>query len=87
MSDLSDTLEHRLHRQITEQILRETRIEEQVAAALQKIDLPPPEDLRAVVDHALADQPAAFWRAAIAQVADQLLVADRPPDAWSESGA
>ena len=33
--DLSETLEDRLHRQITEQILREARIEEKVAAALQ----------------------------------------------------
>ena len=34
------TLEIRLHRQITEQILREAGIEEKVAAALQAIDLP-----------------------------------------------
>ena len=44
-NDLSETLEVRLHRQITEQILREARIEEKVAAALQKMDLPVPEEL------------------------------------------
>jgi hypothetical protein len=76
-NDLRDTLEHRLYRQITEQILREARVEERVAAALGRIDLPVPEDLQAVVDHALADEPAASWRAAIAQVADRLLAVVR----------
>jgi hypothetical protein len=78
-NDLSGALEHRLHRQITEQILREARIEEQVAATLSQIDLPLPQDLRAVVGHALAEQPAASWRAAIAQVADQLLAVHGGP--------
>jgi hypothetical protein len=73
--DLSDTLEHRLHRQITEQILREAGIEERVAAALQEIDLPMPEDLRAVVHRALAGEPAASWHSAIERVADRLLTA------------
>ena len=44
-NDLSETLEGRLHRQITERILREARIEEKVAAALQTMDLPLPEEL------------------------------------------
>jgi hypothetical protein len=74
-NDLSETLEHRLHRQITEQILREARIEERVAAALQEIVLPLPEGLRTAVDDALTHQPAASWRAAIALMADQLLAA------------
>ena len=73
--DLSDTLEHRLHRQITEQILREARIEERVTAALGRIDLPVPEVLRAVVQQALARQPAASWRAVVERVADRLLAA------------
>ena len=85
-NDLSDTLEHRLHRQITEQILREARIEERVAAALQEIDLPLPEDLHAVVDRAFADQPAASWRVAVARVADQLLVAHGSTGAPQEHG-
>jgi hypothetical protein len=62
---LSNTLEHQLHRQIAEQILREARLEERVAAALGRINLPLPEDLHAVVDNALTKQPAASWRAAI----------------------
>jgi hypothetical protein len=41
--------------------------------------LPLPQDLPAVVDHALAEQPAASWRAAIAQVADRLLAAHGGP--------
>ena len=47
--DLIDTLQGRLHRQITEQILREAGIEERVAAALRVIDLPQHRELRAVV--------------------------------------
>jgi hypothetical protein len=86
MNDLSDALEHRLHRQITEQILRAARIEERVAAALQEIALPPPDDLRAVVDHALADHPAASWRAAIERVADRLLAAEEAEVAAWERG-
>jgi hypothetical protein len=85
-NDLSDTLEHRLHRQITEQILREARIDERVAAALNQIDRPVPEDLHAVVDHALAGQPAVSWRAAIAQVADRLLAVQSCAGALPESG-
>ena len=84
--DLSETLEHRLHRQITEQILREARIEERVAAALREIDLPLPEDLRAVVRPALADQPAASWRAAVERVADRLLATQGCAGASPESG-
>jgi hypothetical protein len=86
-SSLSDTLEHRLHRQITEEILREAGIEERVAAALNHIDLPLPEDLHAVVDHALAEQPPASWRAAIAQVADRLLAARGCEGGVREHGA
>ncbi len=78
-TDLSGVLEHRLHRQITEQILREAQIDERVAAALQEIALPPPEGLRTAVDDALTDQPAASWRAAIARIADQLLAAQGEP--------
>jgi hypothetical protein len=72
---LSETLEGRLQERITERILREARIEEKVAAALQEIDLPIPEELCAVVQAALADQPEASWRAAIERVADQVLAA------------
>jgi hypothetical protein len=83
-ADLSDRLEHRLHQQITEQILREARIEQRVAAALGAIGLPLPEDLCEVVEHSLAGEPAASWRAAVAQVADRLLAArgcaDAPPE-------
>jgi hypothetical protein len=82
-ADLSDRLEHRLHQQITEQILREARIEQRVAAALDEIGLPLPEDLHAAVEHSLAGQPAASWRAAVAQVAERLLAppgcANAPP--------
>jgi hypothetical protein len=39
----------------------------------------------AVVNHALADEPAAFWRAAIARVADQLLAVRGCAGASSES--
>ena len=78
-NDLSETLELRLHCQMTEQILREAGIEQRVAAALSQIDLPLPEDLRAVVGHALAEQPAASWRAAIAHMADRLLAAHAGP--------
>jgi hypothetical protein len=83
-ANLSDRLEHRLHQQITEQILREARIEQRVAAALGAIGLPLPEDLCEVVEHSLAGEPAASWRAAVAQVADRLLAArgcaDAPPE-------
>jgi hypothetical protein len=64
---------------ITEQILREARIDERVAAALQEISLPLPDGLRTAVDNALTDQPAASWRAAIARIADQLLAAQGGP--------
>ena len=73
-NDLSETLEGRLHRQIAERILREARIEEEVAAALQAMELPGPELVGATIVHrALADQPAASWRDAIMRVAEQLL--------------
>ena len=86
-NDLSETLEGRLHRQITEQILREARIEEKAAAALRQISMPPPEELRRVVDLALADRPAASWRAAIERIADQLVTSQDDADAAPESGA
>jgi hypothetical protein len=83
---LSETVGARLHRQITEQILREAGIEERVDAALQKLDLPLPEKLSAVVQAALADQPAASWRAAVEQVASQLLAAQDQAGAVLEGG-
>jgi hypothetical protein len=85
--DLSETLEHRLHRQITERILREARIEEKVAAALQEIEAPIPEELCAVVQAALTDQPAASWRAAIQGVADEVLAGKGRAGASPESGS
>jgi hypothetical protein len=85
-TELSETLESRLHRQITEQILREARIEEKVAAAVQKMGLPVPEALCAVVQRALADQPAAAWRHAIERIADQLLASQDDADASPGSG-
>jgi hypothetical protein len=72
---LSERVEGRLQERITERILREARIEEKVASALQDIDLPMPEDLCAFVQAALTDQPAASWRVALDRVADQLLAA------------
>ena len=76
-NDLSETLENRLHRQITEQILREARIEEKVTAALQKMHLPMPEKLHAAIGSALLGEPQASWRTAIERIADQLLAAQR----------
>jgi hypothetical protein len=75
--ELSNTLEERLERRITEQILRDARIGEKIAAALQKIDLPMPEELCTLVQATLLDHPAASWRAAIERVADQLLTSER----------
>lgn len=72
-NDLGDTLKDRLHRQITEQILREAGIEGRVGAALQEIGLPGSEDLRAAIDSALLDEPSTSWRVAIDRVADRLL--------------
>ena len=86
-NDLSETLEGRLHRQITEQILREARIEERVAAALQKMDLPVQEELCTVVEAALVDQPAASWRHAIERLADQLLASQGRDRGPQEHGA
>jgi hypothetical protein len=85
--DLSETIEERLHRQLTEQILREARIEERVAAALQEISLPMPEHLHALVDHDLADRPAVSWRTAIELIADKLLAAQDHAGAAPENGA
>jgi hypothetical protein len=84
---LSGVLEDRLHRQITEQILREARIDEKVAAALQRINLPMPENLRGAIGGALLDQPEASWRTAIERVADQLLVAQHRGRSPKEHGA
>jgi hypothetical protein len=84
-NDLSETLEERLHHQITEEILREARIEEKVAAALRQIALPVPEELREAIGSALLDEPAASWRAAIERVADQLLASEDCAGASSES--
>ena len=86
-NDLNDTLEHRLHREITEQILREARIDEKVAAALQQIVLPTVEDLLVTVDQALADKPAASWRAAIEQIADEVLATEERSCGSQEKGA
>jgi len=85
--NLGGVLEDQLERQITQQILREARIEERVAAALREIRLPPPEDLEVLVNHTLADEPATSWRAAVAQLADQLCAAQRRPNAPPERGA
>jgi hypothetical protein len=86
-NNLSETLEGRLHRRITEQILREAGIEERVAAALQKLALPVPEELREAIGGALLDQPEASWRAAIERVADQLLAAQHDGRGLPEHGA
>jgi hypothetical protein len=72
---LSETLEGRLHHQITEQILREARIEEKVAAELKRLDLPIPEELHAAIGGTLLGEPEASWRIAIELIADQLLLA------------
>jgi hypothetical protein len=85
-NDLSETLEGRLHRQMAERILREARIEEEVAAALHAMALPVPEELCVVVQRALAGQPAASWRHAIERVADQLLASHDYADPSPESG-
>jgi hypothetical protein len=55
--------------------LREAAIEQRVAAALLEFGLPAPEELREVVQHALAEKPNGSWRVAVAQVADRLLKA------------
>jgi hypothetical protein len=86
-NDLSGGLEHRLYRQITEQILREARIDERVTAALQEITLPLPEDLLATVDQALAEQPAAYWRTAVERIADEVLAAQGREGGLREHGA
>jgi hypothetical protein len=83
---LSSVLEVRLEQRITERILREARIEERVAAALQEMELPIPEDLRTMVDRALADQPAASWRAAVERIADHLLESRNGAAAPRENG-
>ena len=85
--DLSSTIEVRLHRQITEQILREARIEEKVAAALQDMDLPVPEELCTAVQAALVDQPEASWRTAIERLADHLLASQGRDRGPQEHGA
>jgi hypothetical protein len=85
-SDLSETLEARLHRQITEQALREAGIEK-VAASLQEFDLPQPDELRRTIGDAFLDQIETSWRAAIDRVADQLLVAQRVGRGLQEDGA
>jgi hypothetical protein len=84
---LSETLEHRLHRQITEQILCDTRIETRVAAVLGGIDVPRPEDVHVAIGGALLDHPAASCRAAIERVADRLLEAQDHAGAAPEAGA
>ena len=63
------------------------RIEEKVAAALQKMDLPVPEELCTVVEAALVDQPAASWRHAIERLADQLLASQGRDRGPQEHGA
>ena len=70
---LSGLLDDRLHRQITEEILREARIDERVAAALRRIALPVREELRAELGRALVERPEASWRAALERTADRLL--------------
>ena len=85
--DLSDMLEHRLHRQITEQILREARIEERVRRRCGEIALPVARGPACGgAASALAGEPAASWRAAVERVADRLLAAQASADAPPESG-
>jgi hypothetical protein len=83
--DLSGTIEIRLHRQITDRILREAGIEEKVAAALQAIHLPVPAELHRTIGDALLDQPEASWRAAIERLANQLVTSQDDADAAPES--
>ena len=86
-NDLSETLEGRLHRQITEQILREARIEEKVAAALQAMDLPVPEELRTVVRALCSTSLRPRGVAAIERLADQLLASQGRDRGPQEHGA
>ena len=86
-NDLSETLENRLHRQITEQILREAqdRGEGRCGAAG---DGPARAGgaVQPVVQLLSLDQPAASWRAAIERVADQLLASQDYADPSPEIG-
>ena len=83
--DLSSTIEVRLHRQITDRILREAGIDEKVAAALQKVELHLLAELHRTIGDALLDQPEASWRAAIERLADQLVASRDDADASPES--
>ena len=73
-TDLSDTLEHRLNRRITKQLLREAGIDTRVAAALQEIALPPATC--AQQSTTLCTSSCSVLATTIAWIADQLLAAD-----------
>jgi hypothetical protein len=68
-------LEEHLRRIITDQILNEANVAEQIADAVRGIPLPCGEDLATSVSNWLNERPNAHWRDCVNQIAAEL--ADR----------
>ena len=71
-AELETQLESRVRDAITEQILREAGVEEQITAALAAITRPDAAELQAGIEDLFEREPEAEWRAQIESIADDL---------------
>ena len=69
--DLAARAEKKVRAEITERILREARLDFQVAAAMAALELPDGEELARGIARLFKDRPDAEWRAHIEAVAEE----------------
>ena len=70
--ELADLIESKVREAIKERILREARIEDQIAATIAAIETPDGEMLARDIEQLFEKQPDREWRDAVEAVADQL---------------
>ena len=75
-AELELNLDAKVRADITERILREAGLEEQVAAALAAINRPSAAELTAGIKQLFAHQPSSEWRKHVEVTADQLAALD-----------
>ena len=80
-AELETKLESKLRDAITERILREARVEDQIAAALAAITRPNATELQAGIEDLFEREPEAEWRKQIESIADELSSAPDEGDA------
>ena len=71
-AELETELESKVRDAITERILREARVEDQIVAALAAITRPNATDLQAGIEDLFEREPTSEWREQIKSIADEL---------------